>query len=193
MRTTLSAVNFLIGKMGLDPIDDVDTTTDPLAHKALVALHFARDQVQSRPLWFNREDTVTLMPDEDGYLHVPPGAFSVRATNAREARRCVERGGRLYNASEQTFVHEHALEVTVRGELVYEDIPQIAQQVILWLAVLQFLTDEDGDRKAMQVAQRQLQAAEAALARENLYQERITHRNRPAVARVIHRPGIPLY
>lgn len=143
---TLDVVNEMLGTMGEAPLN---TLEDPHTFRGacLSTLNKLSQNVQARGWWFNRE-TLEIQPSAlDGSVYLPGDFISVRVPRdyGRSTAAFVQRGRRLYDTVNGTFVFTRPVTVTLIRMIPFEDLPELAAQHIAALAVLQYQSKYDGD------------------------------------------------
>lgn len=179
MANTLDMVNECLGTMGEVPLNSLN---DPHAFKgpALRAIDKASSTIQGKAWWFNTEE-LELVPNPDtGHVYLPGdcvavafGFPGVTFRGGAHQRRYVQRGRRLYDLQEGTYVIIETLRAQIARKLSVEDVPQVINDLIRTTAVLTFQSNYDGDnnRRAELVQEQKL--AEIAAKAENIRQGRL--------------------
>lgn len=145
---TLDVVNEMLGTMGEAPLNSLDDPHTFLG-SALKMLDKNDAQIQARGWWFNTED-ITLQPSSlDSGVYLPGDTISVNVypnqLGMGTTRSIVQRGRRLYNTNNGTYVFSGPVRVSLKRRVPFEDMPETAAQYIASKAVLQFQSDYDGD------------------------------------------------
>lgn len=182
--TELDAYNRMLATLGESPVESENEDHGSLP-AARAQLSRTRQAVLGKGWWFNRENT-TLTPDpESGYVSVPTDALSVEvvASNLKYA----QRGSRLYDSTNGTYVIPYAVAVRLLRDLEFTDLPFIAQEYIAAEAVAQFNIDNEGDPLKLREAQAVAKRAWFALFGEDLRQAKPNILNRASTAVKINR------
>lgn len=124
--TELDAVNVCLSVIGESPINTLVGSQNALAASAQGIIREISRRVQSEGWAFNREDNVELAPNTNGYIIVPLGTLRVDADDVD----VVQRGPRLYNRAEHTFVFTEPVRVSITYGFSFDDLPQAAKDYI---------------------------------------------------------------
>lgn len=152
MATQLDIVNDCLASLGETPLN---TLTEQHAFKgaALSCLARRSTEIQAKGWWYNTE-TVYLIPDPINSFITLPGdcvrwQSGVRNKDTLYANQpkpwLVERGTRLYDTRNRTYVLTEDVTGTVIRELPIGDVPQVINTYIAAATVLQFQSDFDAD------------------------------------------------
>lgn len=130
--SVLEAVNLMLRTIGQAPISSlaiVDTNTD--AEIAKQVLTDTSREVQEMGWHWNIEKKYLIEPDLNGYLWLPNNTLKVDTVyKSKKTMDLVERGNRLYDRVEHTFVVNKEAYVDVVVLLDFEDLPQVAKWYI---------------------------------------------------------------
>lgn len=129
-QTALDAVNEMLRSIGQGTINSIEFSESVDAENAKAILHDTSRKVQSRGWWFNRERDYPLLPDVDGTITLPTNVLKF-APDARH-RGVVNRGARLYDTENHTFVFEQgkAVKADITWFLSFDELPQDARNYI---------------------------------------------------------------
>jgi len=129
--TSLEAVNILLESIGEAPINSLSADNIVDASIAKSVLEEVSKDVQTEGWHFNTEIAYTLAFDGDGYVTVPSNCLSVDANRTHHPLADVtQRGTRLYNRTDHTFVFTDAVYVDMIIGLAFEDLPEAARRYI---------------------------------------------------------------
>ena len=164
MSKELSIINAMLAESGALPLSASDDH-HPNYIAAMAVLQRAKDRVFSKPLWFNTERR-TLRQNGDGEVILPNSTMQVDPVDP--CKNYVEKGGRLWNATDRTFV----IGEDVEAMIVYtvndlDDVPQIALNYLTSVAVLRFLST-DAEPAKMQIAAAMMREDRMEFEAENL-------------------------
>lgn len=128
--TELAAVNAMLRSIGQGTINSLVSSESVDAENAKAVIHDVSREVQERGWWFNREASYTLVPDNEGIIHVP--ASSLQFSPDPRWVGVVERNRKLYDNVNHTFVFPAGTQVTgtVVWFLPFEELPQAARTYI---------------------------------------------------------------
>ncbi len=135
----LSVVNSCLALMGEVPVEALTEDHDFIP-AALRVLDDTSRTVQSKGYWFNTE-SLTVEPDEDGYINLPGDVVSVRITD----HEYIKRGAKLYDRANGTDVFEDAVTMQVIRELPFDELVAEAQTFIGLKTEYKFQMTYDGD------------------------------------------------
>lgn len=164
--TELEAVNAMLDAIGEAPIDSLIDIEAPDAGTALRRLRVASKAVQLIGWEWNTDIDVTITPNADGFLILPANTLKVIVANCDSTKRLTQRGNRLYDKLNQTYVFTKTAKATLIVSLLFEEMPEAARQYIMLTAAEKF---QDGvlgspslDKEAEESRSQALQSLEAA-------------------------------
>lgn len=177
MATTLDVVNECLASMGEVPLN---TLLEPHEFRgsATRALSAANKRLQSTGWWFNTEQATLSPAPGTGHITLPGDALKwqsgVRAsdtlTRTQPKPWLVQRGLRLYDIRERTYVHTQDVSGELVREVLFEELPHVMNEYIAAEAVLRFQSSFDADNsKRQELVQRWTLARSEARA-ENIRQ-----------------------
>lgn len=127
LTTLLDALNACLRVLGESPVDDLDSGL-MVAESALNVLREIEREVQSHGWDFNIEEGITLTPNQDGEILLPEGTIRADASDPRID--VIQRGKRLYDRRNHTYVFTQALKVDLLVQLPFDELPEVARQYI---------------------------------------------------------------
>jgi len=138
LMSELDAVNKILAVAGDSPVQTLEDeyVQAKLARQILVR---ASRKIQSMGWWFNEEEEVNLIPDIDGYLTLATNVISVTALD--DIGGIVQRGNRIYNRAERTYVFQQPVKVDLVLALEWNELPQSAREYITDVACTQYNND----------------------------------------------------
>jgi len=148
--TELEAVNMCLAAIGESPVNNIQNTglVDVAQARAKVT-EFSRT-VQSTGWAFNTERRFPLTRADDGTISLPLNALKVSVERAESDAEVAQRGSRLYDKRNHTYIFDRDLTATVVLFLNWEELPQAARQYIAVCAARSFqgvnLSSETLDR-----------------------------------------------
>lgn len=174
--TELEAVNAMLDSIGEIPINSLDDIEAPDAGTALRQLRIASKAVQLIGWEWNTEENVTITPDADGNLLVPPNTLKVIAALCSNGVRLTHRGTKLYDKKNHTYAFTASAKITIVTALPFEELPEAARQYVMLRAADKFQDGAVGsptlDREAeesMRYALQSLEAAESEAGQYNIF------------------------
>lgn len=163
--TYLEAVNRMLSFVGAGRVADPNVN-HPLVTKARALLDQRATALMKRGWWFNRVYAVDHVPDAQGNITFGKNVLSFALWNPNIARtayfssndpsildsaaitrypKLTKRGGRLFDAVRNSFTFEETMVLNINQELDWEDMPDSAQDYIVYDAGGEFVSDELSD------------------------------------------------
>lgn len=135
-RTTeLQAVNTMLSAVGEPPINFLDGQKNADAAIARNILTEISSEVQTAGWHFNTQLNMELTPDANGFINVAPNVVRVdieyRTGSLVDDRDIAQRGERLFNRTDSTYVFTKAVKATVIYLLEWEELPEPARRYIV--------------------------------------------------------------
>ena len=184
--TELDAVNMMLLSIGQAPVNTLEVPGIKDVSFARLMLHNTNRQVQTRGWWFNRELDYPLSPASDGSILLPASALEV--AHAEGTRDLVERGRKLYDRDNHTYVFTEPVRVNVVWFLDFEDIPQVARDFVAMRAARIFQSQIVGSQILYQFTKEMEIEAGALMTQQDLRSKRLnlfapTTRHTPRILR----------
>lgn len=143
-RTTeLEAINEMLRAIGEAPVSTIDTGNSDVT-TALDLLRSHSRRVQALGWHFNTERETIIIPDGNGYLNVPSNALKIDASGYSAYQDVIQRGTKLYDKENKTFVFTESLTVDIVVGLDWDELPESARAHIIALAGLEFVDTDIG-------------------------------------------------
>lgn len=138
LMSELEAVNKILAVAGDSPVQTLEDeyVQSKLARQILIR---ASRKVQSTGWWFNEEEDRTLIPDLSGFITLGTNVISCKALD--DAGTVIQRGTRLYDRQERTYVFTQPVKADVVLALEWEELPQTAREYITDVACTQYNND----------------------------------------------------
>lgn len=146
--TELEAVNECLENIGQAP---VSTIAGDLGVDTQVALNFVRKtnrQLQSQGWYWNTEEGFTLTPNADKDILLPANTLSVAPAGKDIHRNLIQRGPRLYDKDNFTFVFQTSVVVNLTLGFAFTELPETARRYIALRAARQFQDRVEGQADA---------------------------------------------
>lgn len=136
LNTKLDAVNVMLGVIQQAPINSL--TGDKTADVALAEniLDLANETFQIVGWSFNSEEQYTLYKDNSGNIYVPLNALKIDTID--KSLKIVQRGTKLYNATDHTDVFTDDIDVNIVFKLDFVDLPSAAKNYVTMDAANKF-------------------------------------------------------
>ena len=188
LTTELEAVNEMLNAIGEGQVSSLDTGNADVQQCVRLLRDHSR-KLQSRGWWFNRESDYTLTPDIDGLLVLPANVLRVDpSAEDRHEKPWVQRGLKLYDPNNHTFVFTDPVKVDMVIGLAWDDLPQTARSLITASAGLEFVdtdlsseirhsfTKARRDEALLEILREEAEAADYNMFRDSLSGREIENR-----------------
>lgn len=163
--TKLEAVNTLLRMSGEPPVNTIENTGLPQVDMAVSTIDQVTREVLSRGFNFNTDEKFKLTPDANGNILVPANAASVDASD--KYRNIVQRGGRLYDKDNNTYVFtDPFLECDIKWMFDFEDLPECVRNYIIIRAGRLYQNSVIGSTTLYQLTQKDEEDALAVMMSE---------------------------
>lgn len=133
----LDAVNILLQLIGEAPVNSLSSSEDVDVAAALLAIDEFDLHTQSHGWHWNREEDVTLTPNNAGNIVMPTNCLSISkaywsigGVRSGTPLKVVERGRKLYNKSDKTLQFSEPVQVDMIIRLEWEEMPEYARRYI---------------------------------------------------------------
>lgn len=136
--TELEAVNLMLSVIGEAPVNSVDTSGLADAVTAYNILNFCSREVQLVGWHWNTEPNFPIPPDQNGYLSLPANTLRVDTDGASQGSDLIQRGTRLYDRVNHSYVFDKAVTVEIVLLLPFDELPEAARSYITIRAARQF-------------------------------------------------------
>lgn len=164
--TKLDAVNVCLSAMGEPKVNSLEGAAVD-AQMAASLIDETSMSVQAMGWHWNKE-VHTLSPDVDGYLNLPANTARVDTIDTSFTTDVVQRGQRLYNVGDNTFIFTSPVKVEIYVVLPFEQLPLPAKQFIALRSARQFQQRLLGTDTLDKFLAQQEQNAWIALQQDNL-------------------------
>lgn len=126
MLSKLEVLNIILGNSQLSPVESLDSG-DIDAEVAESVLQETLEEVQTQGWSWNTE-VMTLTPDTNGHLNLPNNILEADPIDRNKD--VIQRGMRMYNRGENTFIFKESLKVRIVLALDFEDLPQVVRRYL---------------------------------------------------------------
>lgn len=133
----LDAVNTMLAIIGEAPINSLDVSGLSEAAIAQQTLLEVSREVQEKGWGFNTDDDYELPLTIDGFIQVPTNVLRIDAEDS-EGVKVVQRGSRIYDRENHTYVFTKTIKFKVVWMLAFEELPQAARYFIAIRAARKF-------------------------------------------------------
>lgn len=127
--TKLEAVNIMLSTIGENPVNSL-TSGLVDAELAETILGSVSKSVQSEGWNFNTEKKVSYSADTSGHIILPANILRADATVEADALDLVQRGLKMYDKKNHTYVINKAVNLDIIIELDFEILPEVARRYI---------------------------------------------------------------
>lgn len=127
LTSELDAVNTCLGSIGEAPVSSLTGTLPQDVTVARAILTRERRSVLSKGWNFNSEREVTVALNGSGYAVIPTTTLKVELTYADSSIDVVQRGIRLYDKKNHTYVFTKTLKMDFVYLLSWDDLPEQAR------------------------------------------------------------------
>ncbi len=166
LSSLLDAVNTCLVSVGEAQVSDIfaNEAVDVETAKSIIT---SQDlAIQAEGWSWNREEALLLNPDDDGFIHLPN--LTLRVSNAYWATsgaiaRVVQRGERLYNTEDHTYVFTQPVQVDLIVRLDFTEIPEVARRYITVMAADRFQMTQQGNPSVKRVTEQDILQARTTL------------------------------
>jgi len=171
-QTELEAVNVMLQNINESPVNSLDAALGDalMAHQML---HNESRKVQSIGLTCNTDYEYALQQDVNNHLTLPENALKVyvpRGTN-QGTRDLVQRGKKLYDRKNNTYVITDTIKITLVSFLEWEDLPQVVRSYVTITAARKFAAQVIGDKDNYLLTQQDEMEARTEFKREQVDSE----------------------
>jgi len=163
--TELEAVNMLLRSIGSGAVAAL-TVGHPDIANAIACLNRVSRKVQKTGWWFNMDWNVVLQPNPvDNLILLDDSYSTLQCVNAM----LVKRSGKLYDTYNKTFLFTNDVQVISAVRILeWDDLPESAQDAILYQAAVEFVRDELEDPNKQKELQGEAIATRITLDKEEL-------------------------
>ena len=126
----LDAVNTMLSSIGEAPVSSLSSGLIE-AEIAETILDTVDREVQSMGWNFNTELKKSFAQDVSGQILLPADILRADATYQANSKDLVQRGLKMYDKKNHTFVIGAATELDIIVQLVFDDLPEVAKRYIV--------------------------------------------------------------
>jgi len=169
MITEIDAINRMLRYIGELPIPSTITVDQlPEGHEAVIARNVLAETLreeQEEKWWFNVFD-IKLVPDSQGYLLLPNNII------AFEDPELFQEGGLLYDRATQNPIFDGPVEMTVRYNITFDNLPDVFRTYVVLVAARHLHTYLNGDESTQRELEQKINMARVKVEREHLKQKK---------------------
>ncbi len=130
--TELEAVNIMLTNIGESPVstlEDEDVVDAGIAKNILASVN---REIQSRGWWFNTDVNYKMICNTKGEVVLPLNTLKVDTSGShRLSHDLVQRGSKLYDRKNHTFLINETIEASLVVGLDFYDLPETAKRYII--------------------------------------------------------------
>jgi hypothetical protein len=130
LTTELEAVNAMLSAVGESRVNTISGSLPAGLQAAVDLLRETSRQVQLVGWHFNTEEEYELSIDVNGYIYVAQNVLDCDLTVENGTIDVVQRGNRLYDRKNHTYVFDGAIECTIIWFLPWTQLPESARNYI---------------------------------------------------------------
>jgi hypothetical protein len=193
MKTTLTAVNDILRRVGKPPVSALDTNgSSTHAHIERFLSDASRD-VQKRGWQWNTKYNVEAAPSTNlGQINVSDlettDVFNIDTYGADTNKNVTRQGQFLFDLDNNTNVFTSAVKVQYSYEVTFPNVPDAFQDWIIAKAAVEFSYSFDPDQARVQRLQNEVQNAEVHAKRAEMRAADVQVLDTPALVQVRGRP-----
>jgi hypothetical protein len=169
--TRLEAVNLMLEVIGETPVSNLTNVAGPDAIDALRRLDKTLVDVLTEGWEFNTEYEYPLTRDVNGHIYVPTNVLELDWVKTTYGIDPVQRGNRLYDRKNHTYVFDDDLKVTIIVSLNFDELPQSARAYIAIRAARTFQQDKVGSEQMQKFSIRDEAMARTTLVSRHVEQQ----------------------
>jgi hypothetical protein len=176
LMTELEAVNIILGSIGEAPINTLSGTLPVDVNTAVDVLKEVRRKVCEQGWFFNTEYEIQTSLDGSGNVVLASNVLKCEPTYPSVDLQLVQRGLRLYDLKNHTYVFTQAPKLDIIYFLSWDELPQSAREYIAYRAARTFQGRVMGSPELEQtvtreemIALRDLKAWDAQVSNTNIF------------------------
>lgn len=182
VNTRLDALNYIIGSLGLSPVDSEDANNLDISQAGMALDNISRN-IQSnkgRGWWFNREGSWKFNPDPvTGIVSLPNNTLSVyRFDRNGQQVKITTRGRSLYDTTNHGFdmrplAEDNVIRLLLVVQLDFDDLPQTVKDAVTKRAALRFASQNEMEVNRLKVLSTEAEQALWDVEAENSSQSKV--------------------
>ena len=134
----LEAVNQMLSTIDENPVSSLTVTGDLNVSVAKQLLYDVSREIQSEGWYFNREEKYPISLTVDNFLVLPSNTLEVDIESINRYRNITQRGNKLYDRDNFTYVFTESLKVDLTLFLEWIDLPATVKQYVTVVAARRF-------------------------------------------------------
>lgn len=169
--TEIDAINRMLRYIGELPVpNDIVIDDLPEGHEARDARTILGETLreeQEEKWWFNKQ-TMTLLPDVSGYIHLPYNLISFDSVKGKY----IAEGGTLYDSVQKTKIFTDSVELDVVLEIQFDDLPDVFRTYVVLQAAKHLHMYLNADQTTQLELTTKIQMQRIKVEREHLKQSK---------------------
>ncbi len=161
--TELEAINVILATSTQAPISTLEDNQITDASLAANTLRATLVEVQTQGLTFNNETNYEISPDQNGYIILPRNTLKVDTDGADADINVVQRGTKLYNKDDHTFVWTKAVSLDITFGFTFEELPPYVANYCVIRAARKYQDQYFGDGQIHSYTEQDEAIARAAM------------------------------
>lgn len=166
--TELEAVNEILAVGSNSPVSTLDENQVIDASLAQSTLRSALIEILSKGWYFNTEEDLELVPDQDGRIRLPRNTLRLRTSGGSKGSKLVQRGTTLYDKTNKTDKFTASVTVELVLALEFEDLPSTVRMYATVTAARRYQDRFFGDQAVHSYTIEDERYARAAMMDEEL-------------------------
>jgi len=142
--TELEAVNECLANIGQSPVSSISGDIGVDAALALQLVRSVSRELQVRGWYWNTDYDYPLTPNGDKEILLPANTFSVDPTGDDRDKDYVQRGRKLYDRKNRTYLFDDPVDVEIVIGLEFDELPEAARRYIALRAARIFQNRVEG-------------------------------------------------
>jgi hypothetical protein len=135
LTTELEAINTMLSVVGQAPVNALPSTSSSNSPIDAVVAETVLDEtnrsVQLEGWWFNTEEDLEIAPDVNSNIIPPLNTLRIDPNEEYQYKNFVFRGGKLYDANDNTFAITDTIKYNIVLGLDFTDLPESARRYIV--------------------------------------------------------------
>lgn len=163
--TRIQAINLMLSVINEQPVNTLEEGYIE-ANLANTILNEVSTEIQLSGYWFNTEENYDIIPNSNNEIILPNNIL--RVDGSINTDDYVQRGNRLYDRENKTYVIENIVTVDIVLELDFEELPKSVQHYITVRAARKFQTRLVGSQTLFAYTEREEEESRLKIEQENL-------------------------
>lgn len=166
--TELEAINEILAVGSDSPVSTLDENEVIDASLAKNTLRATLVEIQTQGWSYNTDESLEIVPDQEGFIRLPRNTLRVDTVGPSANINCVQRGLRLYNKTDRTYLFKLPVTVDIVLGLDYEELPSTARMYAVIRAARKYQDRYFGDASTHSYTKEDEYEARSAMMEEEL-------------------------